>query len=145
MAYIVPSPGALGGGAVDELNLGWPIWVGVVVDDLERERRFYRDVLGLAEREGGDGWAQFDMGWPNVLELIRRSDAPEYRRVGYVVAFAVQDIEAARRELLARGVEPVTGIEGGPESLGYWCYFLDPEGHLFEVTQRLGGPPEGWT
>lgn len=123
-----------------ELDLGWPIWIGVVVEDLERERRFYRDVLGLHETEGGGDWVQFDMGWPNVLELIQRSDAPEYRRAGYAVGFVVPDIEAARQELLDRGVEPVTEIEGGPDSLGYWCYFRDGEGHLFEITQRVGGP-----
>lgn len=124
-----------------ELDLGWPIWVGVVVEDLERERRFYGDVLGLREVEAGDDWAQFDLGG-NVLELILRSDAPEYRRAGYAVGFVVDDVEAARRELVDRGVEAVTETLGGPDSGAHWCYFRDAEGHLFEVTRRLERPPD---
>jgi extradiol dioxygenase family protein len=42
------------------VNMGWPCWVGVVADDLDVQRRFYRDVLGLAELAAGPGWVQFD-------------------------------------------------------------------------------------
>jgi extradiol dioxygenase family protein len=51
-------------------TLDWPIWAGVVAKDLEGERRFYRDVLGFTELKAGDGWVQFDMGWPRVFEVI---------------------------------------------------------------------------
>ncbi|MEN3341669.1 MAG: hypothetical protein V7644_1073 [Actinomycetota bacterium] len=37
-----------------ELELGWPNWIGVVARDLEAQRRFYRDVLGLRELRTGD-------------------------------------------------------------------------------------------
>ncbi len=30
-----------------DVKLGWPVWIGVITDDLEGQRRFYRDVLGL--------------------------------------------------------------------------------------------------
>ena len=123
------------------MSLGWPNWIGVVVEDLAAARRFYRDVLGLAEMGGSDQWVQFDMGFPNVLELLQRSDDPEYDRPRYQVGFAVEDIETTRRELVQRGVEALTEIDGGPESGGYWCYFRDPEGNVFELSQRLG---ESW-
>jgi hypothetical protein len=35
--------------------------------------------------------------------------------------------------LLARGAEPVTDVEG---DLSYWAYFRDPEGSVFEITER---------
>jgi hypothetical protein len=53
----------------------------------------------------------------------------------------VEDINSTRDELIARGVEAVTEIEGGPDSGGYWCYFRDLEGNVFEISQRVG---EGW-
>ena len=31
--------------------LRWPVWIGIVCDDLQAQRRFYRDVLGLSEAE----------------------------------------------------------------------------------------------
>jgi predicted enzyme related to lactoylglutathione lyase len=122
-------------------DLTWPNWIGVVAEDLETQRRFYREVLGLMELDAGDGWVHFDMGFPNALELLQRSEEPEYDRARYQVGFAVGDIHTARERLIARGVEPVTRIDGGPGSQGYWCYFQDAEGNIFEISQRLG---EGW-
>ena len=121
-----------------ELNLGWPVWVGVVSEDLEGQRRFYRDVLGLREKEAGDTWIEFDMGSERVFELIARDPAvSQYVTGGYVVGFQVDDVRAAVAELEARGVERISEVEGGEESGQYWCYFRDPEGHLFEIAQKI--------
>jgi catechol 2,3-dioxygenase-like lactoylglutathione lyase family enzyme len=43
-------------------SLGWPSWVGVVVDDLERQRRFWSNLLGLPEASAGADYVQFEMG-----------------------------------------------------------------------------------
>lgn len=115
--------------------LGWPGWIGVVSDDLERQRAFYRDVLGLHERDAGEGFAIFEIDG-NILELLARSDAPQYARRCVSVGFVVEDIQAAREVLLRRGVEPVTGVEGPAEGQ-YWAYFRDVEGNLFELVQRV--------
>jgi len=123
---------------MDLPKLKWPNWIGVVVEDLPVQRRFYRDAMGLAELGAGDGWVHFDMGFPNVLELLQRSDEPEYDRRRYQVGYATDDIRADRAALLALGVEPVTDIDGGPEAQGFWCYFRDGEGNIFELSQRLG-------
>ena len=121
-----------------ELKLGWPVWIGVVSEDLEAQRRFYRDVLGLQEMEAGESWIEFDMGSKRVFELIARDPAvAQYIRGGYVVGFEVDDIQAATAELTARGVEQVSEIEGGTESGQYWCYFRDGEGNLLEIAQKI--------
>jgi predicted enzyme related to lactoylglutathione lyase len=120
-----------------EVGLGWPVWIGVVADDLDGQRRFYRDVLGLTELEAGDDWVQFDFGGHRLLELLARSDKRQYNERRVQVGFAVTDIRAAVAELEARGVERITEIEGGPESGQYWCYFRDPEGNVFELAQRV--------
>jgi predicted enzyme related to lactoylglutathione lyase len=125
----------------NKLQLGWPIWVGVVSEDIERQRRFYRDVLGLKELGAAESWASFDMGWPNFFELKSRSDDPQYDRPRYQVAFGVDDIEVARRELIARGVDSVSEIVGTSDIGGYWCYFKDPEGNVFAISERLGTKP----
>jgi catechol 2,3-dioxygenase-like lactoylglutathione lyase family enzyme len=117
--------------------LRWPVWIGIVCDDLESQRRFYRDVLGLKELKSGEDFVWFDFD-RNLLELLAKSPRPQYdcRRVSF--AFEVDDINAARAEFIDRGVEAVTEIEGGPQSLQYWAYFKDAEGNLFELVQRLG-------
>jgi predicted enzyme related to lactoylglutathione lyase len=123
----------MGGG-----SLRWPNWIGVVAEDFEAQRRFYGDVLGLRELDAGEDWVQFDMGFPNLFELLHRSDDPQYDRPRFQVGFAVDDIHEARRRLVERGVEAISEIDGGLDSGGYWCYFRDPEGNVFEISQRLG-------
>jgi|SRR5436190_4750133 len=114
-------------------SLGWPSWVGVVVDDLERQRRFWGDLLGLPEASAGSDYVQFDLGGRRIFELVQRSELPQYDDLRFQVGFAVEDIGEARAHLLRAGVEPVTEIEG-VESV--WAYFRDPEGNVFEITQR---------
>src|SRR5208282_6569582 len=107
--------------------------IGVVSENLGEQRRFYREVLGFAEVNAGDDWVHFDLGNGNLLELVQRSNDPQYDRVRYQVGYAVEDIVAARDELILRGVAPVTKIEGDAAAGGRWCYFRDPEGNIFEI------------
>jgi predicted enzyme related to lactoylglutathione lyase len=114
----------------------WPTWIGVVVDDLGRQRQFWGDVLGLPEVAAGPDYVQFDMGRGRVFELIKRSDLPQYDRRRFQVGFAIEDIERGRGQLIQQGAEPLTEIMGGDTSS--WAYFRDPEGNVFEITQRPG-------
>jgi catechol 2,3-dioxygenase-like lactoylglutathione lyase family enzyme len=117
--------------------LKWPTWIGVVCEDLESQRKFYRDTLGLNEVRAEEGFVWFEFE-NEVFELLAKSSKPQYDRRRVSFGFEVDDIQRVREELLARGVEPVTGIEGGREARQYWAYFKDAEGNLFEVVQRIG-------
>lgn len=121
-----------------DAQLRWPNWIGVVVEDIQAQRWFYRDAPGLSELGAGDGWVHFDIGFPNIIELLQAGKEPEYDRPRYQVGCATDDIHAAREALVARGVERVTEIDGGEDAQGYWCYFRDDEGKIFELSQRLG-------
>ena len=124
-------------------NLGWPCWVGVVAEDLDTQRRFYRDVLGRPEMAAGPGWVQFDFGPAGILEVVQRSDAPQYDHARYQVGYAVADIESAREHLVSLGVQQVSGIEGDADAGGRWCYFRDAEGNIFEIKERRTTPLSG--
>ncbi len=117
-------------------SVGWPFWIGIVTDHLERQRAFYRDVLGISEAYVGPDYVQFELDG-NLLELLRRTDDPEYDRPRIQIGFEVADIRAARSRLIGQGAEPVTEILGGPESSNYWAYFRDPDGNVFEITERI--------
>jgi catechol 2,3-dioxygenase-like lactoylglutathione lyase family enzyme len=114
-------------------RLGWPIWIGIVCDDLEAQRRFYRDVLGLTERSVIVGSIWFDLDG-KLLELFAKSNMPQYARVGVAFGFVVENIQSARATLLERGVTAVGDVDGGGGA--HWAYFRDAEGNLFELVER---------
>jgi hypothetical protein len=72
--------------------LGWPTWVGIIVEDLPRQRQFWAELLGVPEDHSGPDFVDFEMGGGHSFELIRRSDHPEYDRKRFQVGFAVDDI-----------------------------------------------------
>lgn len=117
----------------------WPVWIGVISVDLQKQSTFYRDALGMRELESGDGWIWFDGGDGRLFELIERSAAPQYDSRRYQVGFVVGDIEGAAAALVEARAERISEIEGGPDSGGRWCYFRDPEANVFSIKE----PPEG--
>lgn len=122
--------------------LRWPTWIGVVVDDLEAQRTFWADVLGVPEDHAGPGFAHFIMPTGQIFEVIERSELSEYDRRRFQVGFEVDDIQAARDELIRRGITPISEIMGD-DSPDPWAYFRDLEGNVFEIKQRKPRLPNG--
>jgi len=116
-------------------RLRWPTWIGIVVEDLEGQRRFWGDLLGLPENESGPDYVDFDLGGGRRLELVRRSDEPEYDRPRFQVGFEVDHVATVREELIRRGVEPIGDAQ--PNEVSPWAYFRDVEGNVFEIKQRV--------
>jgi predicted enzyme related to lactoylglutathione lyase len=120
-------------------RIGWPTWIGVVAEDMAAQAAFYRDALGFRQTEVGEDSIQFEVDG-NILEVLARSSLPQYDARRVQVGFEVDDIERARDELIAAGVEPISGIEGDEGDVDRWAYFRDPEGNVFELTQRERRP-----
>ena len=116
-------------------RLGWPAWIGVVAEDLDAQAAFYRDVLGFRQTAAGEDYVQFEFEG-RTFEILARSGLPQYDARRVQVGFEVDDIERARAELIAAGVEPISGIEGEASDVNRWAYFRDPEGNVFEITER---------
>lgn len=51
---------------------GWPTWIGVVVDDLETQRTFWGEMLGVSEDHAGPGFAHFILPTGEIFEVIER-------------------------------------------------------------------------
>jgi catechol 2,3-dioxygenase-like lactoylglutathione lyase family enzyme len=63
-------------------------------------------------------------------------DEPDhtYFTTGPVAGFAVDDVDAARKELMAAGVELLGDVES--ESGYAWQHFRAPDGNIYEITGR---------
>ena len=109
--------------------------VSVVITDVARSRRFYRDVLGLKEipkpRTFDFVVLWFDLGNMHVHLLLKdKADTISPRHF----ALRVADVKAARRWFAERGVsaEETTPIPGADR-----FFIHDPDGNRIEVIQWL--------
>jgi catechol 2,3-dioxygenase-like lactoylglutathione lyase family enzyme len=110
---------------------------------------FYRDVLGFPVGFGteDDTYADFKLGAVNI-SLFDRQEMSEGLGTTHLPAqasaqdkaclvFAVQDVDAACRELQAKGVEFVVGPADHPDWGIRTAHFRDPDGNLIEINQPL--------
>lgn len=119
----------------------------LVSNDIEASRVFYSEVLGadLYREYGGTSLVyQFQSNW--LLIVTGGEPTPDKPKVTFAApsnpnevssAFTirVKDCEAVYRELVDRGAQfltPPMESEGGGEIR---CFFADPSGHLFEISQ----------
>ena len=110
--------------------------VRIFVDNLDRARHFYRDVLELRETVTEQAWSVFDLGGKDVVVEEVAAEAPEHDElVGrfLAVSFEVDDVETAYRELMAKGVT----FEQPPEKQvwgGTLAFPRDPDGNVLTLV-----------
>ena len=110
--------------------------VGLNVSDLEKSRRFYRDVIGLKEipRPGFDfPGAWFRIGQHQELHLIGRKASGDGRFKECHFSMCVESVVNASEHLAEMGL-----AHGGPRRRpdGAWQIDLaDPDGHRIELLE----------
>jgi predicted enzyme related to lactoylglutathione lyase len=110
--------------------------VYLYVQDLERAKAFYREVLGLV-LEGDADWAETTLPGGVRFALHRAHEgAPEPSTGGVNVDFEVPDIDLAAERLRSAGVE-VDEIHR--ERYGSFFTFVDPDGYRLELFQPASG------
>lgn len=112
--------------------------VSITAHDLPRAVRFYRDTLGLPHLfDGGPALSFFRCG--TVRLMLAVPEKPEFDHPGSVLYYAVADIEAAHRELEAKGVHfrdrPHVVAPLGDKDL-WMAFFDDSEGNLLAITEE---------
>ena len=124
------------------------------VSDVDRAKRFYENLgwrldADFTRADGSRALQLTPPGSPTSIHLDKGSALPRF--------LIVNDIEAARTELIARGADVsevfhrgAEGRIGGPDperpSYGSLATFSDPDGNVWllqQVTQRLPGRVDG--
>jgi catechol 2,3-dioxygenase-like lactoylglutathione lyase family enzyme len=127
----------------------------LVVTELSRSVAWYRDVLGadLVGEYGGTSavfrlvgsWLLLVTGGeptPDKPTVTMAAPADPDRASAELIV-AVPDCRAAHAELVARGAEFLAEPVDYPWEIR--AFFHDPDGHLFEISQRkrAAAPPAG--
>jgi catechol 2,3-dioxygenase-like lactoylglutathione lyase family enzyme len=123
-------------------------FVGVKTEQFDAMTSFVHDVLGLAPGHRDDGWAVFQLesGDRDLVEIYRPGGFDDRllpaAATGPTVAFAVDDLLAARTELVAADVEIVADIVWAAEAFddprldGFgWLFFRAPDGNVYALQQ----------
>ncbi|MCG8421391.1 MAG: VOC family protein [Proteobacteria bacterium] len=112
----------------------------VDVSDLESSVSWYRDKLCLTvdDRFTTETWVQLRVGIPYVAIGLNLS-ASNVGTAGGVTTFVVDDIEFARNNLIAKGVE-VSAIEEVAKGVKL-AFFSDPDGNHLGLRQNSKGHP----
>lgn len=114
------------------------ITLGVI--DYERSLKFFRDVIGfpLLANDAGFKFARFQAG--NVTFAVVGGAGKEREARGDVhagIAICVPDVDAAYRELEAKGVRFTMKPSKQPWG-GYMALFADPDGNIFYLDTLAG-------
>lgn len=116
----------------------------IVVEDLDRSRDWYRDVLGARldyEYGGSSAVFNFNGAWLLVVTGgeptadkpgIAFAPPTDQSSVDHSFTIRVADCNATYQTLLDRGAVFLTPPhDWGSETR---CFFRDPDGHLFEIS-----------
>ena len=109
--------------------------ISLWAEDVATTAHFYRDVLGLRLLPHHGDRPHFDLGGIYLTILKGRSmpaqnSAPDRFPI---IAFAVDDLDAAVERLRTHHVELPRGVEEDANSR--WVMFHDPVGNLIEIAQ----------
>lgn len=118
----------------------------LLVQDRERSRRFYRDVLQMEETSGlGTIWMRSGSAEIHLLDLMEahadRTGADAYHPAdlaqGHIthIAFQVEDLEQAQQHLQACHVPIVCGPRPRGDD-GEQLYICDPDGYVIELFTK---------
>jgi catechol 2,3-dioxygenase-like lactoylglutathione lyase family enzyme len=102
--------------------------------DIDRSVKFYEDVVGLKLVRRDDGnWALFDAG-PVHLALHGAIEGRPFQPGGATAVFRVEDLDAARASLEARGAE-FEEHEGEVQGFARFASFRDPDGNVVQIIE----------
>ena len=107
-------------------------WLGSRTDRFEDTVRFYQEVFGLEPRYLREELVIFELENGDRVELFGPSEAGHDWMKAPCAGFQVDDVESAREEMEAKGVEFIGPIyRAGNQS---WSHFRGPDGHVYEIT-----------
>jgi len=115
-------------------------FVTVPTDAFDAAVEFYGNVLGLPciERYGKMPGAEFQAGNLTLAVMETKAFGQEFRPNAMPIALQVDDIEAARAQLEAAGVEFLT--DTFDSGVCHQAIFTDPDGNPLALHHRYAPP-----
>jgi predicted enzyme related to lactoylglutathione lyase len=118
-------------------------YIRVPVRDIEKAKRFYGELLGLAQNPNSpdDDWIEFETG--NVTLAVMTPHTHDYEFAplpSSTIALRVSDVAAAKAKLEAAGVQVNEMWDSG---VCRGAGISDPDGNLILLHHRYAPYPDG--
>jgi lactoylglutathione lyase len=111
------------------------------VSDLSTSAHFYKDIMGLKQKDDQTAWKTFDLG-DTILGLQPWHPGTEDERPlkhGISLGFEVEDVDKRFKELEKKGAHCL--VEPRDDMFGRYAEIVDPDGYvimLYKTTKKQG-------
>ncbi len=110
-------------------------WLGLRTHQFEEMVTFFRDVMGMKPIREEQEIVGFQLSDGTQVELYRPEEAfHAFFITGPVVAFRVEDVDAARATMEEAGIKFIGPIQRADKTS--WNHFRAPDGTVFEILSR---------
>ena len=106
----------------------------LMVQNMDRAIRFYRDVLGLKLAFESPEWTELTFG--SAIVALHGGGTGSYRKTG--LSLQVKDLAAACREVDSGGGKVTSAPQTRPGEPIELAEVVDTEGNGFSLTQYVG-------
>jgi len=113
----------------------------LLVSDMDKSMKFYRDVLELPVKNTSAEWVEF-FSSGTVLALHPSKNKTRTKNSRVLVGFMVSDLESVAQKLKDKNVEFFKKPK--EESFGKHAIIVDPDGHLISIAEISSKSSEGF-
>ena len=113
----------------------------LLVSDMDKSIKFYRDVLELPIKNTSSEWVEF-FSSGTVLALHPSKSKSRTKNSGVLVGFMVSNLETVAKKFQDKKVEFFK--EPKEESFGKHAIIADPDGHLISIAEISSKISEGF-
>lgn len=113
----------------------------LLVSDIDKSMKFYRDVLELPVKNTSPEWVEF-FSSGTVVALHPSRNKIRTKNSGVLVGFMVSNLESVAQKLKDKKVEFFK--EPKEESFGKHAIIVDPDGHLISIAEMSPKSSEGF-
>ena len=120
------------------IGLGRIRQIAIIVQDLERATKFYREVLGMKFLFEVPGLSFFDAD--GVRLMLGKADNPEIERASSILYYLVADIIGAHKVLEEKGVQVLIAprvVAPMPDHDLWISDYKDSEGNVFALMSEV--------
>jgi len=113
----------------------------LLVSDMDKSIKFYRDILELPIKNTSSEWIEF-FSSGTVLALHPSKSKSKTKNSRVLVGFMVSNLETVAKKLKDKKVEFFK--EPKEESFGKHAILADPDGHLISIAEISSKISEGF-